>query len=60
MIFCPAADVSEVVLSGEQSEKGQCEDACGGLISTVFGTRVRNLTENLGKVGKIVEHRKPP
>ena len=59
MIFRPSADVGEVILSGEQSEKGQCEDACGGLIGAVFGARIVDLIENLGKMGKIVVHSKP-
>ena len=60
MIFCPSAEVGEVILSGEQSEKGQCEDAGGWLIGAVFGAGIVDLTENLGKMGKIVSHDKPP
>jgi hypothetical protein len=59
MVFRPSADVGEVVLSGEKTEKGQGENACRGLISAALGTRIANLTENLGKMGKIVLHGNP-
>jgi len=38
---------------------GVGENACQRLISAVFGARIGNLTENLGKMGKIVLRNKP-
>ena len=59
MVCCPPADVGEVVLTGEQSEKGEGKDAGQWLIGAVFGARIVHFSENLSKVGKIVVHSKP-
>ena len=60
MVSPPSTDVGEVVLTSEQSEKSEGENASQRLIGAVFGTRVADLTENLNKMGKIVLHSKPP
>jgi hypothetical protein len=52
--------VGEVILSGKRTEKGGGEDVGKGLIGVTLGAWIAYLTENVDKMGKIVEYGIPP